>query len=288
MTPLLVESAALCGAGLLAGGAVVVRTRNAELVSRWLVWLVACPLVLGAAVLPAGFGWLATALGLVAGLELARLLAAGRSITARVAVLAGCLAPTLCAVAGSTSARPWLVLLALTVPVAPALVGRLGERPSAPVPAAVATALVGLPLAVLATAPERWVLPTVVSVCFADVAGYVFGKLLGRNGFLAEPISRWSPNKTRAGLLGSMIVGGAVLIALHAWWLAPLVPLWGVLGDLRESRIKRLAGVKDAGTWLPGFGGLLDRVDSTLGAMVGVAVSVVAVSVGTALVGALS
>jgi phosphatidate cytidylyltransferase len=46
--------------------------------------------------------------------------------------------------------------------------------------------------------------------------------------------------------------------------LPPLVAIGAVWGDLFESALKREFGTKDAGTWLPGFGGLLDRIDSLI------------------------
>lgn len=98
-----------------------------------------------------------------------------------------------------------------------------------------------------------------------DIGAYVAGRAIG-GPKLAPAIS---PNKTIAGLVGGMISAG---LAGYAWveltrmsgllfWLAPLFALAAQAGDLFESGLKRRAGVKDSGTWLPGHGGALDRLD---------------------------
>lgn len=106
---------------------------------------------------------------------------------------------------------------------------------------------------------------------FSDVAAFVVGKTWGRHQ-LAPTLS---PNKTREGMVGN-VAGAALGLAVFTPALAgpygapflvsmvPLVALGSVWGDLLESAAKREAGVKDAGRWLPGFGGILDRIDSLL------------------------
>jgi len=98
-----------------------------------------------------------------------------------------------------------------------------------------------------------------------DIGAFFAGRGIG-GPKLAPSIS---PNKTIAGLVGGVasaaILAGAWvnLVKLPAMllWLAPLFAIAAQMGDLFESGLKRRAGVKDSGSWLPGHGGLLDRLD---------------------------
>jgi phosphatidate cytidylyltransferase len=101
-----------------------------------------------------------------------------------------------------------------------------------------------------------------------DVAQYLWGKALGKRK-VAPTVS---PNKTLEGLLGG-IATTTLLAWLLAPWLTPMTPLYAILagvlisvfgfiGDIVVSAVKRDVGVKDSGTLLPGHGGILDRLDS--------------------------
>jgi phosphatidate cytidylyltransferase len=108
-----------------------------------------------------------------------------------------------------------------------------------------------------------------LATALSDVGAFTIGKLFGRHAL--SPVV--SPNKTWEGAIGN-VLGAALGTALMAFALPANLPLWLVIGlplfvavgaiwgDLLESLIKREFGVKDAGGWLPGFGGLLDRADS--------------------------
>ncbi|MBI4311537.1 MAG: phosphatidate cytidylyltransferase [Chloroflexi bacterium] len=108
-----------------------------------------------------------------------------------------------------------------------------------------------------------------LAVALSDVAAFVVGKGLGRH----KLAPRLSPNKTWEGLAGNFLGAAAGVFLMRfalpeelPWCFAPslaaAVAGGAVWGDLLESALKRGFSAKDAGAWLPGFGGLLDRIDS--------------------------
>jgi len=117
---------------------------------------------------------------------------------------------------------------------------------------------------------QWWTLAFLVLVMLVDTGAYVSGLSFGRH--LMAP--RISPKKTWEGFAGAAAVGllGGVLLAIfmlrEPWWVGlifgAIIVVTATIGDLAESMIKRDLGVKDMSSWLPGHGGLLDRLDSIL------------------------
>lgn len=115
-----------------------------------------------------------------------------------------------------------------------------------------------------------WVLAFVTTVALIDSAGYLFGRIFGRNK-LAPGVS---PKKTWEGLAASIVIGTISAVSFTVfllggqWWVgiifAAALILAAVFGDLAESLIKRDLGIKDMSSLLPGHGGMMDRLDSLL------------------------
>jgi len=117
----------------------------------------------------------------------------------------------------------------------------------------------------------HWLMIALLVSWAGDTAALYVGRTLGRH----KLAPRVSPSKTWEGTIGS-VIGGVVAAGLYAHYLIPSAPIWlvlvvaaagniaGQLGDLCESAFKRGAGMKDSGTTLPGHGGWLDRIDSSL------------------------
>jgi len=116
-----------------------------------------------------------------------------------------------------------------------------------------------------------WMVPVLLvgSIWVNDTMAYIAGSIFGKT-----PLSAISPKKTWEGtLIGAALAIAVVALAARfgfntSWPHALVIPaigaMAGTLGDLWESKLKRMAGVKDSGNLMPGHGGFLDRFDSML------------------------
>ena len=119
---------------------------------------------------------------------------------------------------------------------------------------------------------DYWFLLFITIICVStDIGGYIFGKI-----FKGPKLTKFSPNKTYAGMIGGyllsiiaitifandMLVKGELPINWFVFVL--LVSSISQLGDIIISYFKRLSKIKDSGKIIPGHGGLLDRVDGMI------------------------
>jgi len=117
-----------------------------------------------------------------------------------------------------------------------------------------------------------WAIPLtlIASIWINDTMAYIVGSFIGKT-----PFSKISPKKTWEGTLGGAILA-VTTVTLVGYFvfdakdiislivISSVAAIAGTAGDLLESKLKRMAGVKDSGQIMPGHGGFLDRFDSLL------------------------
>lgn len=116
----------------------------------------------------------------------------------------------------------------------------------------------------------------IVTIWINDTMAYIVGSFIGKT-----PLSKISPKKTWEGTIGGIVLSTGIISLLLGqgftfatdktslntyFWigLTSIAAITGTFGDLLESKLKRLAGVKDSGSLMPGHGGFMDRFDSLL------------------------
>lgn len=143
---------------------------------------------------------------------------------------------------------------------------------------------ISLPLSLLIELRNHWsegisslsfTIPLLIifSLWINDTMAYIVGSVIGKT-----PLSKISPKKTWEGTIGGVVLT-VIAICLIAYFtkrisvvdagiMSAIAAITGTIGDLFESKLKRMANVKDSGTMMPGHGGILDRFDSLLFASV--------------------
>lgn len=145
--------------------------------------------------------------------------------------------------------------------------------------------MIALPFASMCMlfAINKWlILAIFVLIWLNDTGAYLVGSLTAKlPGGNHKMFPRVSPKKSWEGLIGGIVlsIGAGILLAYLGWFdllaekanvyvigvvFALVVSIFGTIGDLVESLMKRTIGVKDSGRFLPGHGGILDRFDSIL------------------------
>jgi phosphatidate cytidylyltransferase len=109
----------------------------------------------------------------------------------------------------------------------------------------------------------------IASIWINDTMAYIVGSFIGKT-----PLSPISPKKTWEGTIGGVVLSTLFVTLVGGWLLhgdlllllavSSISAVAGTFGDLLESKLKRMAGVKDSGSFMPGHGGFLDRFDSLL------------------------
>jgi phosphatidate cytidylyltransferase len=116
-----------------------------------------------------------------------------------------------------------------------------------------------------------WAIPIllITSIWLNDTMAYLVGSFIGKT-----PLSPISPKKTWEGTIGGAILSIVTVVLVGHFWskasladlivISSIAAVVGTVGDLLESKLKRLADVKDSGKIMPGHGGFLDRFDSLI------------------------